>query len=484
MVLGYSPFSCPAPGLRNIDLVIHADLLKRIVLEKIPTVKEVSFIDENNLTDAVANPSSSGVHKLRVSVFSRKTPVCLDPDKIILPIDTVGEKTTALLLTGLDNLMIRSADEQWLRDTGAEIVKEFLDERNSLLDPVTGFCNGTGFNAYLASQPLQKNHHVILVESIPPAKSVKDALAHVSRTARLLEEFNKFSFPLFHLSNSIFCLIISDRDPEFVKWLCRSLTTLARNSGLRKIRAGFSSYRPERHGKFAADKVSPVVVEEAWQALQKAGRRGPYAFCDYELLVNPEGFPLSPPPSSCVAKISYRVKDSDKFSLIYFKPDFNNSESVDSVIESYIADESVIKCLDGYIVVRQGQDERETKKWAASLIERLLEDRGERYSMSAGISTFPFRDYKKSEIIKNCQKALLHGSFFGPASSVIFDALSLNVSGDAYFSESDLSGAVKEYRRGLDLSPDDVNLLNSLGVTYALMNKTTKAQEIFDQVIA
>lgn len=484
MVRGYSPFSGPIPGLRSIDLVIHAELLKRIVLDKVPTARDVSLIGEKDLAGLTANLSSGELHKLRVSVFSHKSPVCLDPDKIILPVEVIGRKTAALLLTGLDNLMIRSTDEQWLRDTGAEIVKDFLDGRNGVLDPVTGLCNGNGFNEFLAGRPLQENHHIVLAESIPPAKSVKDALAHVSRTANLLEEFNRFTFPLFHLGNSIFCLVISDKDPTFIKWLCRSLTTLARNSGLRKIRAGFSRCRPERHTRFAAELLSQAVVEEAWQALQKAGRRGPYAFCDYELLVNPETFPLSPLSSSCVAKIAYRVKDSDTFSLIYFKPDFNDSESIDTLIEKYITDEAVIRCSDGYIVVKRGQSENGAKKWAAALIERIMNERGERYSMSAGISAFPFRDYKKSEIIKNCQKALLHGSFFGPASTVIFDALSLNVSGDAYFSESDFSGAVREYRRGLDLNTNDVNLLNSLGVTYALMNKTVKAQGVFDQVLA
>jgi tetratricopeptide (TPR) repeat protein len=66
---------------------------------------------------------------------------------------------------------------------------------------------------------------------------------------------------------------------------------------------------------------------------------------------------------------------------------------------------------------------------------------------------------------------------------VEFDSLSLNVSGDAYFSEGDLATAVREYQKGLDISADDVNLLNSLGVAYGLMNRTNDALRAFDRAL-
>lgn len=484
MVLGSSPFTSPSPGLRNIDLIVSGHLLKQIVLEKIPTAQDVSFASEKDVAAAASHLGSSEVHKLCASVFSHNTPVRLEPDKIVLPLAVIDRENLALLISGLDDVMIKSTDEQWLRDTGSEIVGEFLDKRSAELDPLTGLYAVARFNQFISARVVDEGDHIILVESLPSALSVKDALSHVSRTSRLLEEFNRFSFPLFYLGNSIFCFVICRRESIFVKSFCTSLTTFGRNSGLKKIRAGISSYRPERHDRGGGEQVSTAILDEAWQALQKAGRRGPYAFCDYELLVNPAVFPLSPPSSSSVGKIVYRVQNSDTFSLIYFKPDFENKELIDAIIDDYFANETVVFDPEGYVVIKTGHGEKSAKQWAESLIRRVLKDHGKGYSMSAGIGSYPFREYKKSEIIKNCRKALLHGSFFGPASSVIFDALSLNVSGDAYFGESDLYGAIREYRRGLDLSPNDVNLLNSLGVTYALMNRTVKAQEVFDQVLA
>ena len=83
----------------------------------------------------------------------------------------------------------------------------------------------------------------------------------------------------------------------------------------------------------------------------------------------------------------------------------------------------------------------------------------------------------------NARKALLHAEFYGPGHAVQFDAVSLNVSGDIHFSDGDLAGALREYRRGLECAPQDVNLLNSLGVTYALLNKNNLARSAFERVI-
>ncbi|RPH40197.1 MAG: tetratricopeptide repeat protein [Desulfobulbaceae bacterium] len=104
--------------------------------------------------------------------------------------------------------------------------------------------------------------------------------------------------------------------------------------------------------------------------------------------------------------------------------------------------------------------------------------------MSAGIACYPHADFKKSEILINCRKALLHSAFFGSGSITAFDAVSLNVSGDIYYSDGDLPSAVREYRRGLVCEPGNVNLLNSLGVSYAMMNKHSLARESFKKALA
>ena len=83
----------------------------------------------------------------------------------------------------------------------------------------------------------------------------------------------------------------------------------------------------------------------------------------------------------------------------------------------------------------------------------------------------------------NARKALVHAGFFGPDSMAVFDGVSLNISGDVYYNEGDLRKALKEYRKGLALDPENLNLLNSIGVTYAQMNRPKMAIPCFERVL-
>ncbi|MCW5207575.1 tetratricopeptide repeat protein [Desulfobulbus sp. US2] len=61
--------------------------------------------------------------------------------------------------------------------------------------------------------------------------------------------------------------------------------------------------------------------------------------------------------------------------------------------------------------------------------------------------------------------------------------MSYNVSGDLYFDEGDYKQAIKEYKAGLQIKPDDVNLLNSLGVALTEINRHREAESCFSQVL-
>ena len=77
----------------------------------------------------------------------------------------------------------------------------------------------------------------------------------------------------------------------------------------------------------------------------------------------------------------------------------------------------------------------------------------------------------------------MHAAFFGPGSVVVFDAVSLNISGDIFYGDGDLESAVREYKRGLVCDANNINLLNSLGVAYAMMDKHKMAHQCFNKVL-
>jgi tetratricopeptide (TPR) repeat protein len=121
--------------------------------------------------------------------------------------------------------------------------------------------------------------------------------------------------------------------------------------------------------------------------------------------------------------------------------------------------------------------ECEGKKWAARIRAAMAEHSGA--TISVGIAAYPSLDYERSHILENALKALDHAAFFGPDTDVCFDAVSLNISGDQLYQNGDISGAADEYRLALRLDPSNVNVLNSLGVCYGLMEEHEKALEAF-----
>lgn len=104
-------------------------------------------------------------------------------------------------------------------------------------------------------------------------------------------------------------------------------------------------------------------------------------------------------------------------------------------------------------------------------------------SVSIGVASYPAVDYGKTDIFDNARKALTHASFFGANSTVLFDAVSLNISGDELYQKGDVTGAIQELKTALKLDPGNVNVLNSLGVCYGVEGALEKALEAFREAI-
>jgi len=104
-------------------------------------------------------------------------------------------------------------------------------------------------------------------------------------------------------------------------------------------------------------------------------------------------------------------------------------------------------------------------------------------SVSIGAAMYPMLDYEQGQIMENARKALDHAAFFGPDSVVAFDAVSLNISGDALYQAGNIIGAVDEFERGIKIDPRDENLYNSLGVCYGVQGNLEKALEAFESAV-
>ncbi|MBF0228541.1 MAG: tetratricopeptide repeat protein [Desulfamplus sp.] len=100
-----------------------------------------------------------------------------------------------------------------------------------------------------------------------------------------------------------------------------------------------------------------------------------------------------------------------------------------------------------------------------------------------GAAVFPFMDFDPSTIVCSAVKALDHAAFFAPNSLIFFDDITQNIYGDRLYQLGRLEDAAKEYEQGLKIKGDNLNILNSLGVCYSLMNRLDLAREQFEKAI-
>lgn len=100
-----------------------------------------------------------------------------------------------------------------------------------------------------------------------------------------------------------------------------------------------------------------------------------------------------------------------------------------------------------------------------------------------GVAKFPYQNFSKEETFDNAIKAIDHAAFFGPDTLIHFDATSLNISGDRLYQLNRYKMALDEYQKGLEIEPDNINLINSLGVCLGIMGKLDKAKLEFDKAM-
>jgi tetratricopeptide (TPR) repeat protein len=128
-----------------------------------------------------------------------------------------------------------------------------------------------------------------------------------------------------------------------------------------------------------------------------------------------------------------------------------------------------------------GKNEILTLELAGTIQNSLAELRKE--TVSIGVAYHPITDFLRDQVLDNALKALDHAAFFGPGSTVSFDAVSLNISGDKMYQNGDIDGAIKEFKAALLLDSSNVNVHNSLGVCYGVSDEYERALEAFEEAI-
>ena len=124
-----------------------------------------------------------------------------------------------------------------------------------------------------------------------------------------------------------------------------------------------------------------------------------------------------------------------------------------------------------------GSSVKDARNTAAAIQAELARQRQE--TVTIGIAPFPLIDFSRRQTLANACKALDHAAFFGPGGVAVFDAVSLNISGDRHYQHNRMRSAIAEYENALRLDAGNVNVHNSLGVCRAEMQEYDAAEQCF-----
>lgn len=137
--------------------------------------------------------------------------------------------------------------------------------------------------------------------------------------------------------------------------------------------------------------------------------------------------------------------------------------------------------LGGIIFYHPGLSGQELRDKALEM-ERLASSQLD-IEVALGSAAFPFLNFRRTDMMDNCRKALEHAVLLPKPCVAVFDSVSMNLSADRSFTDGDIYGAVEEYK--LSLLADETNLLsrNSLGICYAQLGRLKEARKEFETVL-
>lgn len=477
------PLSILGGELSVDDFFIFSTSFAEILSRQIPTVQRIEFFDQENeflnFNDLFsANPVFlEHFHSLKEGRFSHV--VC--EGFIFLSFAGVKGGDVVAVLAGADPLFLHSMSAVWLTERIDIARREFHLLKQARVDTQTGLLNYANLHSLLESCSSKDNLLLALVELPPGSTTFRHSIKYKHQCVSLLKTFIRGRSILHYLCHNIFALVLQQEEEKTDTNFESSLVAYLKKAGCHRVHVGSSTTQAAGNGRRGEDACG-VLLDEAWTALQRASRRGPFNFCEFNHLVLKEKQPLSPPEPAVVRKISRWCSELESFSLILFKGD--NAKSVATeLLSPFVSAFKTIVSGNSLYLLYPTAERRDVENWVRTVLDRVA-DTKKALHVSAGISCFPYVDIRKSETPFACKKALLHAAFFGPSSYAVFDHVSLNISGDIYFGDGDFTLAIKDYKRGLKCCGGDVNLYNSLGVTLAMMNRTRQAVECFQSGLA
>ena len=489
------PFDWAAQGLEPDDFVGFEAHFARIIKELF-LCETVFFIiaDQNTgFKSDMPERFAAGVTQCR----NKGVPV-VDSESPILYLPIFHNKkglAIAILIGGNSSLFEKSVG--WLQEKTALAVRECRLLKKMAVDPTTGLLNGRLFYEALACKLLEgkaesslaeiksmsEDQHgsgdfaLFLLEIYPRERESRQALLYLSKAGSHLNSLVGEYTPVYHLGAGLFAFTWQTDEHEQVMKMGNAILDWLKREQLVRVHVGIALAKGES-GSIGVS--SEVLLEQAWYAIEKARHRGPYSLCTYSDPDSIDTFSLKMFPPDIIAGLKKAWRPLETFALVLTRNDLKQGNTA---VWNLVAKNYPMYPVNkrDFFVLLENMDEETVRNRLDDLARQIYEETGTTVSM--GIALYPCNGFSKADMPINAKKALVHTEFFGPDSRTVFDAVSLNISGDVYYNDGYLSKAVREYKLGLEMAPASTNLLNSLGVAYAQMNRHKAAIPLFKKVL-
>ncbi len=480
----YHSFFCvPTHSLLEKDFGRFFTLFSRCLTEKYFSFSKLVFISDPSEIEECFE-SKNEIDKLKVlfqHAVTNQEIVQKFNKGLLVPFPT-EDSTVVAVITNVDAFLLKKASGDWLIEMRDSALSEFVQIKQAHTDTVTGLPNLNHLYHVLDSCGGQNDLHLMLVELYPYARNARNAFLHSRKAALALDHFFNGKYMIHHIGQGVFAILTTHLEHDTHSRMGAALLNILRREKFKKVHVG-CSHSQDMSSSLPQRLLNNSLIDRAWEALQISSKRGPFSYCEYGLLAHPDKHPLRKPSKSIIAKFQKKWRIAEKFSVIQLKVDnVNDHLQFQNYIHEFETDLLVQDGTEFYIYI-EGIDATGASLWIVEQLKKIKDMLGYAISISIGIANFPHINFGKAEIVMNCHKALLHAEFFGPDSTVVFDHVSLNISGDVFYGDGDFFNAIKEYKRGLLIETENVNLLNSLGVAYAVIERSKDAHSCFEKAL-
>jgi len=471
-----SPFNWLTPEPAEIDPLFFRYFFKDIVRRHLPCrqVQLIPALGGELLEAALVKEDREALALVRKK---GKPVIDSDTPRLFLPLTIDGRLYATAILEGGNPALYEKFTVGDLLKGSRAISEDFLAFRSRSVDPLSGLFNSVAWQETLEARIAEKEgFFLVLLEIHPRIRDAAHAYAYLQRAAGSLDSMVGREVPVFHLGAGLFAMLWEGVSVAEARTTADVILYHLQRDGM--SRAHMSQVWVDHETKEFSG-----LMDRAWNTLVKARQRGPFARAVYLSEADLRYHSFRPLSASELNRFRDLWRRGGDFSVAALHCDQEDSRTfADDILPLLDEGVSLLEREYGEIYLFINDAGPDQASSVVKAIQKRFSKAGDR-SFSAGLASFPCGSFKRSAVPLNARKALQHTLFLGPATVTMFDGVSLNISGDVYYNEGDMNGAMREYLLGLELDSGNVNLLNSLGVAYIRLDRLKTAISCFEKAL-